>query len=175
VSPLVRHSLAGMGPHGPWAATVTDAEATRAMDGEVAIITASDILVVNVARVLYQVSGDASCAHDCSSPWKSGDPWPVPVSVPTPTPYDTLNLDARPILAGLTIGPIAGALLPAFLSGFAAFQGVGDPRPRSIGKRDQESTSESLSTRPECDSGLLRGRCQKLPLFQNHISQILLC
>lgn len=53
---------------------------------ETVTLQSSDIFVASPWIITYEYSSGASCAPACSSPWRSGDPFPIPTPETTPEP-----------------------------------------------------------------------------------------
>jgi hypothetical protein len=58
---------------------------------ETVTLQSSDIFVASPWIITYEYSSGASCAPACSSPWRSGDPFPIPTPARTsePSPQDS--------------------------------------------------------------------------------------
>lgn len=88
----------------PWAITATilgdDGGASAAEPAT--FNPTSDYLVATPASVVYAVSDDTTCAPDCQTPWKPGDPWPLPAATITQEArYDGANLGTDNFMRGV--------------------------------------------------------------------------
>lgn len=97
--------VAGRGP-GPWQITATDT------DGNVRATTIDperDVLKARTVDVVFVISRGMSCAPACSTPWRSGDPWPLPES--TSIQVHTGSVERGENWNGVIVGIAFGCLV----------------------------------------------------------------
>lgn len=112
----------------------------------VTIDPASDVLAATYVRVNFEISGDRSCAPDCTNPWKNGDPWPLT----TPNPLDDWfdNSDKPPTEAQrsaqaarttkMVLAIVCGVVGVSIMVGLAIYAGVYNRKKKKREREERE-------------------------------------